>query len=457
MNSAILTSRSWKKILSVSAIMTCSILAAAGEQASAETSTKLWAVKTESSTLRLKIGDKVNIAVYERLDRAEDKWGAQRRPLDIQGSFIQRMEMSGERVVQEDESITIPFLGQVRAGSLTSSEFEKAVADAFEQAFHRPAFATLMAIEHEPIFIVGPVKNPGSYKYSPGMTVLHAIALAGGMERVRPESWQSVEAVREELRNRQTKSAASRLLARVSILRAERTATELVVPQRLVDLLGRAEATVLVEDAKALRDLVVGARRAREAEQRTAIADAETELQSAKERSTPIIAGIKLRKERFAAISSLQASGMATRGQLADAQGNLADLETREHDAAAATNGAKRKLELAKEELTRFELENKRQLASDISSADRALTENMDSLIHSRGVMDVIYANNPGKASTENSGAQTYEIIRRTANGSQFIPADEVTSLEPGDLVRLRGADETAAPSGNETSIAFRR
>ena len=113
--------------------MTCAIPAIGGGHALAQANTRLWAAKTEASALKLKIGDKVNLAIYERLDKAEDKWGAQRRPLDIQGSFIQRMEMSGERVIQEDESVTIPFLGPIHAASVTASEFEKAVADAFEQ------------------------------------------------------------------------------------------------------------------------------------------------------------------------------------------------------------------------------------------------------------------------------------------------------------------------------------
>jgi polysaccharide export outer membrane protein len=34
--------------------------------------------------------------------------------------------------------------------------------------------------EYRPFFILGEVKNPGSYPYMPNMTVLTAVAIAGG-------------------------------------------------------------------------------------------------------------------------------------------------------------------------------------------------------------------------------------------------------------------------------------
>ena len=44
-----------------------------------------------------------------------------------------------------------------------------------------------VALERQPVYVLGPVKNPGAYKYAPGMTVLHAVALAGGLDRAPVE------------------------------------------------------------------------------------------------------------------------------------------------------------------------------------------------------------------------------------------------------------------------------
>ena len=45
--------------------------------------------------------------------------------------------------------------------------------------FKQPSVA-VEVVQYRPIFILGEVKKPGQYKYQPGMTVLTAVAIAGG-------------------------------------------------------------------------------------------------------------------------------------------------------------------------------------------------------------------------------------------------------------------------------------
>ena len=61
--------------------------------------------------------------------------------------------------------------------------FEPTLAVSFTSVIGRSANIDVKILERSPIYVVGPVKNPGAYKYVPGMIVLHALALAGGLDR----------------------------------------------------------------------------------------------------------------------------------------------------------------------------------------------------------------------------------------------------------------------------------
>src|SRR6516225_287141 len=98
---------------------------------------------------------------------------------------------------------------------------KKLMAEAFNKALGRKGFVTIVSIERPPIYVLGPVKSPGSYTYSPGMTVLHAVTLAGGFPREddAQQPWQKIERVRETIKRYSTLEALSELLTREAVLK----------------------------------------------------------------------------------------------------------------------------------------------------------------------------------------------------------------------------------------------
>lgn len=400
--------------------------------------------RTSGSSAALHTGDKVNLAVFERIEHEEDKWASpQQRLPNLSRSFVQRAEVSGERIVEDDGNISLPFIGQVAVAGLTDPDVEKTVAKAFEQVFHRPAFVTVLSVEHMPVYIVGPVKNQGSYKYVSGMTVLHAIALAGGLERSTVEPWQAFEAVRAETGVEHARIAAIRMLARLAVLRSERDGTSPTVPPRLAQLVGNNEAIAVINDERALRSLVVSIRSAREASLRLASTSAKSEFDSAKERLAPLDGNIKLRNERLEAMSTLSSTGVASKAQLAEVKTALLDVEGRKQDALAALASAKHKLEQVQEELNKLQLENKSQLELDIAEADKEIAQNLMTIDNGREIIKAIQANNSNQFQPGKKASAAFEILRRTANGPSIITAQETTELEPGDLVRVKAQSIT--------------
>ncbi|MFI5013259.1 MAG: polysaccharide biosynthesis/export family protein [Hyphomicrobiales bacterium] len=333
-------------------------------------------VGTDPNVPKFQIGDKVNIAVFEHLDREEDKWGSgQQRPRDLSHSFLQRPEMSGEHVVQEDGTISLPLLGQITVAGTTSRDLELSIAGAFEQAFGRSGFASVLSVEHSAVYIVGPVKNPGSYKYVPGMTVLHVVALAGGLDRSSTEPWEAVESVRQTHQAQRSLATMARALARRAVLQAERDGAPVPQARQLVMILGDVEARTAIADQIALRSLVVNTRRARETMLKSSIESARSDLEAAKGRIGPLDALIKMRAERMSGLSGLVNRGVVERPMLLQAQSDLSEVQVRRQDALASISSAKRRFDQAVEEETTFQLEARSELELEIAALDREATE----------------------------------------------------------------------------------
>ena len=63
---------------------------------------------------------------------------------------------------------------------MTPAELENLLADKLDPDFVRAANVSVEVLNFRPFYIVGEVRQPGSYQFVPGMTVLNAVALGGG-------------------------------------------------------------------------------------------------------------------------------------------------------------------------------------------------------------------------------------------------------------------------------------
>lgn len=89
-------------------------------------------------------------------------------------------DLSGDVYVDGTGSVSLPLIGTVKAGSLTIRELEQVVADKLQPDYLRNPRVTVEVLNYRPFYIIGEVKNPGSYSYVNGMSIINAVALAGG-------------------------------------------------------------------------------------------------------------------------------------------------------------------------------------------------------------------------------------------------------------------------------------
>lgn len=94
-------------------------------------------------------------------------------------------------------NIDVPLLGNVRASGLTTRELGENVTAALRQkAILRDAKIAVQVTAYRLVSIIGEVEHPGQYAYQPGMTLLSAVAAAGGFTY---RSWERYAyAIRQE-------------------------------------------------------------------------------------------------------------------------------------------------------------------------------------------------------------------------------------------------------------------
>jgi polysaccharide export outer membrane protein len=110
----------------------------------------------EGTDYHLDTGDKVKVIVY-----GED-------------------DLSGEFPVDGSGNVRLPLVGEVRAAGLTTSAFEKAIEAKLANRYLVNPRVSVEVTNYRPFTILGEVNKPGEYPFESGMTVLNAVALAGG-------------------------------------------------------------------------------------------------------------------------------------------------------------------------------------------------------------------------------------------------------------------------------------
>ncbi len=89
-------------------------------------------------------------------------------------------DLSGEFHVDGAGNVALPLIGNIAAGGISAGQLEKRISAALSPDYLRDPRVSVEVLTYRPFYIVGEVKNPGNYPYTNGMTVINAVAMAGG-------------------------------------------------------------------------------------------------------------------------------------------------------------------------------------------------------------------------------------------------------------------------------------
>lgn len=89
-------------------------------------------------------------------------------------------DLSGEFEVDGAGRISLPLIQDVIAENRTLQELEESITDKLSPDYVRQPKVSVEVLNYRPVYIIGEVNEPGGYPYVSGMTVINAVAVAGG-------------------------------------------------------------------------------------------------------------------------------------------------------------------------------------------------------------------------------------------------------------------------------------
>lgn len=382
------------------------------------------------------IGDRLKIAVFEQIRPELPNRGNL-------GTAVERTELSGEYTVQEDGNIYIPLIGPITVAGASFLELENAIGASLGARLDSSVKIGIQVLEREPIYVVGLSVKAGPYKYIPGMSVLHALILAGALDAASGDEWRLLDLAREKERLLKASERLSRLMARVDLLKGERE--ELASSAKPAPAAG-ASAKDRLAEAKTL----LQAERAKRAEQQAAVEAAlrsyGAELSIQRDKLVQVEASLQTKAERLQSVNKYRERGTTTDITYFQAASDLAESKERLHDAKAVIAQLEHKISDLQHEKARLSVEAQVEREREIRELQIVISEDEATKATLGGLLMRLPRDYPVKVANKEFDLT---IVRRTPRGLQRSPAQEDSRLEPGDILQVspsqlgRAASET--------------
>ncbi len=91
--------------------------------------------------------------------------------------------LSGDVTVDPVGNVSLPLIGNIRAGGITATELARRIQQALiNNNLLQSPNVSVEVQTFRPFYVLGEVRQPGEFPYTIGMTVLSAVARAGGYD-----------------------------------------------------------------------------------------------------------------------------------------------------------------------------------------------------------------------------------------------------------------------------------
>jgi polysaccharide export outer membrane protein len=100
----------------------------------------------------------------------------------LQITVWQEPNLSVAQPVRPDGKISMPLVGDITAAGFTPMQLAANITTRLKQFVTNPVVdVTVMAVNSKQVFMIGEINHVGPVNITPGMTILQAIATAGGL------------------------------------------------------------------------------------------------------------------------------------------------------------------------------------------------------------------------------------------------------------------------------------
>ena len=374
--------------------------------------------------------DKVRLKVYE--------WRASR---DV---IFEWTALNDSFVVGADGTLFIPFVGQIRAQGTAPGDLARAIGDRLMQnmGLGRQPNVAVEIVQYRPFYIVGYVTQPGEFPFRPGLTVLQALGIAGGL-RTHEEDMSRLE--REVISGQGDVGLLAlsnvNLLARKARLESELAGSDdITFPADLKDRASNEAVAMAMEQERKIfavrKDAMTTQLRSLH-ELRDFL---EKELLSLEQQLTFRDKQIALIQKELAGVSTLVQKGLAVAPRELSLEGTVAQMQS--DRLAAETSLLQTRQEISKTDIEILNLGNSQ--ANEVAQALRETQQQLNEVASKADTAVQLLHETEVTAPALLALRERYEraepifkIVRMTNSGSEELTAEETTPIEPGDTVKI--------------------
>jgi len=374
--------------------------------------------------------DKIRLKVYE--------WRASR---DV---IFEWTALNDSFVVGADGTLFLPFVGQIRAEGNAPGDLAHAIGDRLMQrmGLGRQPDVAVEIVQYRPFYILGNVKQPGEFPYRPGLTVLQAVGIAGGMP-TREDDLSRLQ--REVISGRGDVGLLAlsnvNLLARKARMQSELAGSdEISFPAELkANASNETIALAMDQERKifAIRKdaLATQLRSLRELKEFL-----QQETASLEQQLTFHDKQIELIQKELAGVSALVQKGLAVAPRELALEGTVAEMQS--DRLTAETSLLRVKQEMSKTDIEILDLSNRRasEAAEGLRETQQQLNEITSKTDTAVQLLHETEVTAPALLALKQRSERAkpiFNIVRTTASGTQELTVQETTLIEPGDTVKV--------------------
>jgi polysaccharide export outer membrane protein len=338
-----------------------------------------------------------------------------------------------------DGEISLPLLSDVRAAGLTLSELRAKLKDILATSnVIRSPDVTVELVETRPIYVNGHVARPGAHPFQAGMTVRHAVAIAGGYDLLR-HKLENPMLLAADLRSQYENYWLEyiRREARVTSLQAELEGAE--APE-LKKLETAPVARRIISDLVRLELDYFNVRKLDQQKEREHLRQAR---QHAQEHVNSLVQGqeqessaIDFQAENVARTQTLSKQGLAPLTRLTDAQRAIALQRSRQLENLARLADARRILDDYRRRVERADEDWRMRVLRELQEAVAEL-EKVRTQLQSVGEKLLYVGAMKAQIANGSFGDPEITIYRNVVNQPSRSPADENAEIFPGDVIDI--------------------
>lgn len=382
----------------------------------------------QAADYQLGAGDKLQIRIIE--------WKV------VDGTFLEWPAVSGEYLVDISGSLTLPFVGKLAAVGQTSEQISQAIAEKLQKKFAmvRPPEASVQILEYRPFFVTGDVDEPGSFPYASDLTVLKAVAFAGGhLTQAGRRTDREVVDARGNILVLDNQRVF--LLAKHARLLAERDGLS------QIELTPELQKTPALTPIIADENTILQARKRKMDLQLTALEDLrallQLEITSMEQKAELQRRQVKLAREEFEKIGSLAKKGLVVSTRMLSSERTVADLESRLLDLESAILRAKQDISETNQDEINIKNSFENDIAIELQDVEAELKEVAFKVQTQMNLMSETMNLAEQNKDEDNIGPHaTYTLVRQQNGSVEELQVDETTEVHPGDVVKVRIANQ---------------